>query len=106
MLSWLLRSCHQWGSVASVGLAAGSELTTSVMPFILRGVNLLGVNSSATLREPRLALWKRIGSDLAPRHLDRIVTDTVSLATLPDAFARLIQGSNIGRTLVRISGET
>jgi len=106
MLSWLLRSCQPWGSVASVGLAAGSDLSTSVMPFILRGVNLLGVNSSATLREPRLALWKRIGSDLAPRHLDRIVTDIVSLQELPGAFARFIEGSNTGRTLVRISGET
>lgn len=106
MLSWLLRSCQPWGSVASVGLAAGSVLTTSVMPFILRGVNLLGVNSSATPREPRLALWKRIGSDLAPRHLDRIVTEVVSLAELPRAFARFIDGSNTGRTLVRISGET
>ena len=106
MLSWLLRSCHPWGSVASVGLAAGATLTTSVMPFILRGVNLLGINSAATLREPRLALWRRIGTDLAPRHLDRIVTDTVPLDALRAAFDRFIDGSNTGRTLVRLSGET
>jgi NADPH2:quinone reductase len=106
MLSWLLRTCQPWGSVASVGLAAGSDLSTSVMPFILRGVNLLGVNSSATPREPRLALWKRIGSDLAPRHLDRIVTDVVTLDALPRTFERFIEGRNTGRTLVRVSGET
>jgi acrylyl-CoA reductase (NADPH) len=104
-LSYLLRSCHPWGGVASVGMAGASTLETSVMPFILRGVNLLGINSSATLREPRLALWRRIGSDLAPRQLDRIVTDTVSLAGLPDAFERLVDGRNVGRTLVRVSGE-
>lgn len=106
MLSWLLRSCHPWGSVASVGLAAGANLSTSVMPFILRGVNLLGINSAATPRAPRLALWRRIGTDLAPRHLDRIVTDTVPLESLRAAFDRFIAGSNTGRTLVRISGAT
>jgi acrylyl-CoA reductase (NADPH) len=106
LLSLLLRSCHPWGSVASVGMAGGSELATSVMPFILRGVNLLGINSSATRREPRLALWQRIGTDLAPRHLERIVTDTVALTELPAAFDRLIAGSKTGRTLVRVSGET
>jgi NADPH2:quinone reductase len=105
LLSWLLRSCIPWGSVASVGMAGGAELTTSVMPFILRGVNLLGINSAATPREPRLALWRRIGSDLAPRHLERIVTATVPLADLPAAFERFIAGTNTGRTLVRVSGE-
>jgi len=106
MLSYLLRSCQPWGSVASVGLAAGADLATSVMPFILRGVNLLGVNSAATRRDERLALWRRIGTDLLPRHLDRIVTDTVTLPTLRAAFDRFIDGTNTGRTLVRISGDT
>jgi acrylyl-CoA reductase (NADPH) len=105
-LAGLTRQVDFWGNIASVGLAGGVDLETTVMPFILRGVNLLGVNSSATLREPRLALWKRIGSDLAPRHLDRIVTDVVSLEALPGAFARFIEGGNTGRTLVRISGDT
>ena len=49
-----------WGNIASIGLAAGPELKTTVMPFILRGVSLLGINSSATPREWRLAVWKRI----------------------------------------------
>jgi NADPH2:quinone reductase len=106
VLSWLLRSCHPWGSVASVGMAGGADLKVSVMPFILRGVNLLGVNSSATRREPRLALWRRIATDLAPRHLDRIVMRTVDLQTLPEAFAALLAGEVVGRTLVRVSGET
>jgi acrylyl-CoA reductase (NADPH) len=72
------------------------------MPFLLRGVSLLGVNSAATVRERRLALWQRIATDLAPRHLDRIATRTVSLAELPQAFDSILRGSHVGRTLVRI----
>jgi NADPH2:quinone reductase len=100
--SHLLRSMRMQGSVAAVGLAAGAELGVSLMPFLLRGVNLLGVNSAATKRDKRLAVWRRIAGDLAPRHLDVIVTKTVALAELPQAFASLIAGTNAGRTLVRI----
>lgn len=106
LLSWLLRTCHPWGSVASVGMAGGAELRVSVMPFILRGVNLLGVNSAATRRAPRLALWQRIATDLAPRHLDRIATRTVDLHELPSVFEGFLSGGVVGRTLVRVSGET
>ena len=102
MLGWLLRGTRMQGSVAAVGLAGGAELNVSLMPFLLRGVNLLGVNSAATLRAKRLAIWQRIGTDLAPRHLDAIATRTVTLAELPQAFGALLAGSNTGRTLVRI----
>ncbi|MDQ2641957.1 MAG: acryloyl-CoA reductase [Pseudomonadota bacterium] len=102
LLSRLLRSLRMHGSVASVGLAGGAELNVSLMPFLLRGVNLLGVNSAATPRARRLAIWQRIATDLAPRHLDRIATRTVTLGELPQAFESLITGRNAGRTLVRI----
>jgi acrylyl-CoA reductase (NADPH) len=102
LLSWLLRSTRMRGSVAAVGLAGGAELNVSVMPFILRGTNLLGINSAATRREQRLAVWRRIGSDLAPRHLDDIVTRTVDLDGLAQAFESIVAGGNTGRTLVRI----
>ena len=71
-----------WGNIASVGLAGGAELKTTVMPFILRGVNLLGINSSATPRSERLEVWQRIATDLTPRHLERIAHahDTVRRA--------------------------
>ena len=74
VLSTLLRGTRGWGSVAAVGLAGGADLTVSLMPFLLRGVNLLGVNSAATRRDKRELLWRRIATDLAPRHLDRIAT--------------------------------
>ncbi len=102
LLSRLLRSTRMHGSVAAVGLAGGAELNVSLMPFLLRGVNLLGVNSAATPRARRLAIWQRIATDLAPRHLDRIATRTVTLAGLPQAFDSLLSGRNAGRTLVRI----
>lgn len=105
LLSWLLRSTRMQGSVAAVGLAGGAELNVSVMPFILRGTNLLGVNSAATRREKRLAVWKRIGGDLAPRHLEDIVTRTVDLGGLMPAFESILAGTNTGRTLVRIHDE-
>jgi NADPH2:quinone reductase len=101
-LAWLTRTVGFRGNIASIGNAGGAQLETTVMPFILRGVNLLGINSSATPRALRLAVWQRIATDLAPRHLARIVTRTVDFADLPGAFAALIDGHNLGRTLVKI----
>jgi acrylyl-CoA reductase (NADPH) len=103
MLGWLTRSVDFWGNIASIGLAAGSELKTSVMPFILRGVSVLGINSSATLREARLAVWKRIATDLKPRHLARIVSRTIDFDELPQAFPAYLKGQVTGRTVVRIA---
>ena len=91
------------GGVAAVGLAGGAELAVSLMPFLLRGVNLLGVNSAATRRDKRLAVWARIAGDLRPRHLARIASQAIALEELPQACAALISGSHIGRTLVRIA---
>jgi acrylyl-CoA reductase (NADPH) len=102
LLSWLLRSTRMQGGVAAVGLAGGPDLNVSVMPFILRGINLLGINSAATRREKRLAVWNRISADLMPRHFDEIVTRTVDLDGLMPAFESILAGGNSGRTLVRI----
>jgi acrylyl-CoA reductase (NADPH) len=103
MLTWLTRTVDFWGNIASIGLAGSAELKTTVMPFILRGVSLLGINSSATLRPARLEVWKRIATDLRPRHLDRIVTRTITLEELPGAFAAYLDGSVTGRTVVKIA---
>jgi acrylyl-CoA reductase (NADPH) len=102
LLGGLIRSTRAGGGIAAVGLAGGSELYVSLMPFLLRGVNLLGVNSAATKREKRLGLWKRIASDLLPRHLEDIVTRVVPLEQLPEAFAGYKEGALRGRTLVSI----
>ena len=101
-LTWLTLTVDNWGNIASIGLAGGAELKTTVMPFILRGVNILGINSSATLRDLRLVVWNRIATDLKPRHLDAIATRTIGFDELPGAFAAYLQGTVTGRTVVKI----
>jgi NADPH2:quinone reductase len=101
-LTWLTRTMSYGGNIASVGLASSAKLETTVMPFLLRAINLLGINSSATPRDLRMAVWKRIGKDLAPRHLDKIVTREIAFDELPAAFEPYIKGEITGRTLVRI----
>lgn len=103
LLTWLTRTVDFWGNIASVGLAGSYELRTTVMPFILRGVNLLGINSVATPRDVRLAVWERIASDLRPAKLDRIADRLVTFDELPDRFDDYIKGRVTGRTVVRIS---
>lgn len=105
VLSWLLRTTHERGNVASVGLAASAELSLSVMPFILRGVSLLGVSSASLPRDQRLSVWSHLAADLKPPHLESIVTRELSLHELPSAFPAYLQGRVTGRTRVRIAGE-
>ena len=103
LLAWLTRTVDQWGNIASIGLAASAELKTTVMPFILRGVNLLGINSVLTPRETRLAVWGRLANDLRPAALDRICTRVVSFAELPAQFDDFVKGRVTGRTVVKIA---
>jgi NADPH2:quinone reductase len=105
VLAGLTRQVDFWGNIASVGLAGGAELKTTVLPFILRGVNLLGINSSATPRAERLEVWKRISTDLAPRHLTHIAQRTLPFAELPGAFQAYIDGKVTGRTVVKIGSQ-
>jgi acrylyl-CoA reductase (NADPH) len=102
MLTWLTRTVDSWGNIASIGLAGSAELKTTVMPFILRAVSLLGINTSTTPRDLRLQVWQRIATDLRPRHLDRIVTRTIAFDELPEEFPAYIQGGVVGRTVVKI----
>ncbi len=103
LLAWLTRTVDQWGNIASVGLAASHELRTTVMPFILRGVNLLGINSVLTPRDVRVAVWERIAGDLHPSKLDRICTRVVSFDELPAQFQDFIEGRITGRIVVKIA---
>ncbi len=101
-LTWLTRTTDYGGNIASIGLAASPALNTTVLPFILRAVCLLGINSVDTPREIRLAVWKRIAGDLRPRHLDRIGHTSISLDDLPGAFQAYIDGTVTGRVVVQI----
>ena len=102
-LTWLTRTMQYGGNIASIGLAASHELNTTVMPFILRAVCLLGINSVETPRDLRRAVWRRIGSDLKPQHLDTIGHRQISFDDLPDAFQDYIDGTVTGRTVVTIA---
>ncbi len=102
VLTWLTRTVDFWGTIASIGLAGGHDLRTTVLPFILRGVNLLGINSSATLRQMRLDVWHRIATDLKPAKLDEISDKLVSFDDLPTQFDAYMKGTVVGRTVVKI----
>jgi NADPH2:quinone reductase len=92
---------RQHGAVASFGNAGGIDLHTTVLPFILRGVRLIGVDSAATPMPLRQTVWSRLASDLKPAHLDEIAT-TITLDELPSTFTRMLQQKTRGRTVVRL----
>jgi len=102
MLAWLTRTTNYWGAIASCGLAGGAELHTTVMPFILRGVNLLGIDSVMCPMEVRRTVWQRLATDLKPRALSSIARE-IPLDGLPDAFTTLLDGAARGRYVVKLS---
>jgi len=102
MLAGLTRVIQPYGNIASCGLAGGSALATTVMPFIIRGVSLLGIASAGTARDIRDEVWKRLASNWKPAHLDGICTREVNLDELPSVFDTMLTGGSFGRTLVRL----
>ncbi|MGH8397902.1 MAG: oxidoreductase [Gammaproteobacteria bacterium] len=102
MLAWLTRTTNWWGSIASIGLTGGHELHTTVMPFILRGINLLGINSVATPRKLRLKIWQRLATDLKPPKLKLIAASIIPFDDLPGVFPKLLEGRHRGRIVVKI----
>ena len=101
-LTWLTRTMDYGGNIASIGLASSPALNTTVLPFILRAVCLLGINSVDTPRDIRLAVWHRIARDLRPRHLERIGSATIPFDDLPGAFQAYLDGDVTGRVVVEI----
>ncbi|MDY0954834.1 YhdH/YhfP family quinone oxidoreductase [Stenotrophomonas rhizophila] len=102
MLASLLAQTVPYGSVVSAGLAASPALDMTVMPFIIRGVSLLGVSSAAAPRALREQVWEKLAGDWKPRHLDAICTREVGLDGLADVFEAMLAGGALGRTVVRI----
>lgn len=101
-LAWLTRTMQPHGVIASFGNAGGIELKTTVLPFILRGVRLIGVDSAYTPMPQRRRVWDRLATDLKPRHLADIAF-TLALDELPGHFERVLKGGSRGRAVVRIS---
>ena len=105
VLAWLARTIKPGGNIASVGLAGGSHFNTTVMPFILRGVSVLGINAPACNMAIRTHLWERLVNDLKPNHIDKIVTNVVKMQDLPFVFENMLAGKTLGRTVVAINPE-
>lgn len=106
MLASLLAQTAPYGNVASCGLAASPELHATVMPFIIRGVSLLGIASAGTARAIRDEVWRRLASDWKPNALDAICTREIGLDALPEVFAGMLAGGSLGRTVVRVAGQS
>lgn len=101
-LSRLLATTQLWGNVCSVGLADSAELKTTVMPFILRGVSLLGVSSNNTPQNLRLKIWDRLASDLKPDHLETFVTEVIPLDDITAKAEQMLSRQSHGRILTRV----
>ena len=101
-LAWLTRTMQQNGVIACFGNAGGVELNTTVLPFILRGVRLVGIDSAATAMPLRQKIWHKLANEWRPPHLDRI-SHTVAFEQLPEVFAKILSGNARGRTVIQIS---
>lgn len=103
MLAALLAQTAPYGNVASCGLAASHELHATVMPFIIRGVSLLGVASAGTARDIREEVWRRLADSWKPDNLDAICTREVGLDGLAEVFSAMLAGQSLGRSVVSIA---
>lgn len=102
-LSAILPKLEYNGSVAVSGLTGGTDVPTTVFPFILRGINLLGIDSVYCPMKTRKLLWQRMATDLKPEGLLDTIKSEVSLEELPGVLTRILKGENRGRTIVKIN---
>ena len=102
ILAWITRTTKYGGSIASSGLTAGIDLKTTVMPFILRGVSLLGIDSAACPMERRREVWQRLATDMKPKRLSGVARE-ITLEGLPEAFSTLLAGEARGRIVVGLA---
>ncbi|CAN5239554.1 oxidoreductase [soil metagenome] len=101
-LSGLARVIQPYGNIASCGMAGGSDITGTVMPFIIRGVSVLGIASAGTARRVRESVWLNLAGPWKPAHLEGICTREVGLEGLAEVFPGMLAGGSFGRTLVKL----
>src|SRR5262249_54842578 len=101
-LATILTQLHYRAGVAACGLAGGSEVPATVIPFLLRGVSLLGIDSVMCPRDERIEAWRRLARDLPRDGLERM-TQTVPLSALPEMAPQILNGAVRGRTVVDIA---
>ena len=102
-LATILTQLKYGASVAACGLAGGSDLPATVIPFLLRGVNLLGIDSVMCPRDRRIEVWQRLVRDMPLDRLEQI-TQTVPLSALPEMAPKILNGNVRGRTVVDVAG--
>lgn len=102
VLSWMASTMQIGGTLSSIGLAASMNFNTTVAPFILRGVSLLGIDSVNCPMAQRQVVWERLATDMKPRHL-AVMTRHIAFADLPAAFDDYIAGRVKGRVVVDIA---
>jgi NADPH2:quinone reductase len=102
LLAWLTRTTNYWGSIASTGLTGGTALNLTVMPFILRGVSLIGIDSVMCPADIRVETWRRLATDMRPAALESVARD-ITLDDLPSAFDTLMKGQARGRFVVNLA---
>src|SRR4051794_36534402 len=103
VLAGAIRSVRYGGAVAACGNTGGVKLPTTVLPFILRGVSLLGVDSVQTPIKERHETWRRLATDLRPPHLDDAIAREIALDELEETLTSILKGDVQGRTIVRVS---
>src|SRR4051812_48819207 len=103
VLAGVVRSLRYGAAVAACGNTGGVKLAATVLPFILRGVSLLGVDSVQTPIEERREGWRRLADALRPPHLDDAIAREISLEELDDTLSAILRGEVAGRTVVRVS---
>jgi acrylyl-CoA reductase (NADPH) len=102
VLAGVVRALRYGGAVAACGYTGGIKLEATVLPFILRGVSLIGVDSVQTPIEARRETWARLATDLRPPHLDDAITSEIGLDGLEDALTAVLKGELQGRTVVKV----
>jgi acrylyl-CoA reductase (NADPH) len=100
-LAYILSSIQAGGAVAVSGLTGGVELATTVLPFILRGIQLIGIDSVSTPMGKRLRIWERLGSELKPVFMENMITE-IELEEVPDAVAAFLKGRSQGRIIIKL----
>jgi acrylyl-CoA reductase (NADPH) len=100
-LSYIISSTQYEGTIAISGLTGGIELNTNVLPFILRGIRLIGIDSVNTSMVKRKIIWSQLASDLKPLHLDQMYTE-ISLEQIQDILPAIIKGESRGRVIVKL----
>ena len=104
-LAYVLRTLKYGGSVAASGLTGGSTFESSVMPFILRGVSLIGIDAVHLPMDVRQRVWQRVATDLRPPGLDESIAHEVSLDDVPRVQADILRGAVEGRVVVHVQGD-